>query len=210
MSSESSPNSFEQFYYCYSPCYIDKPHLEEGDKIIMPLSALDKLAMLDINYPMSFEVSRYSSQRVSHCGVLEFVAEEGIIYMPQWMMQNMGIQDADLVCIKIANLPKCTFIKLQPHTKDFLELTNTKAVLEKTLRSFTCLTLGDTIKLLHNNKEHFFDIIECNPASAVCINETDCEVDFVTPLDYKEPENPQPVFTSSKAPIRGPKGRQWS
>lgn len=75
--------------------------------------------------------------------------------------------------------------------------------LEKTLRSFTCLTLGDTIKLLHNNKEHFFDIIECNPASAVCINETDCEVDFVTPLDYKEPENPQPVFTSSKAPIRG-------
>ncbi|KAM0945459.1 putative ubiquitin fusion degradation protein Ufd1 [Dioscorea sansibarensis] len=201
--SESNPPSFEQFYYCYSPCFIDKSQLEEGDKIIMPLSALNTLAMLDIDYPMSFEVNTYSSERVSHCGVLEFVAEEGIIYMPQWMMQNMGIQDADLVCIKIASLPKCTYVKLQPHTKDFLELTSTKAALEKTLRGFTCLTLGDTIKLLHNNKEYSFDIIECNPASAVCINETDCEIDFSTPLDYKEPEKPQPVFPSSEAPIRG-------
>ena len=34
---------------------------------------------------MLFEISNVKEQRVSHCGVLEFVAEEGIVYMPYWV-----------------------------------------------------------------------------------------------------------------------------
>lgn len=34
---------------------------------------------------MLFEVRNTAAERTSHCGVLEFIAEEGMIYMPYWV-----------------------------------------------------------------------------------------------------------------------------
>ncbi|WOK92915.1 hypothetical protein Cni_G01607 [Canna indica] len=192
-------NSFEQTYRCYPASFIDKPQLEIGDKIIMPPSALDRLASLHIDYPMLFELHNAATERVSHCGVLEFIAEEGMIYMPYWMMQNLLLQEGDVVRVKNTTLPKGTYVKLQPHTKDFLDISNPKAILETTLRNFSCLTTGDSIMVAYNNKKYYIDIVETKPSSAISIIETDCEVDFAPPLDYKEPERPQPL-TTSKAP----------
>lgn len=42
-------------------------------------------ASLHIEYPMLFELRNESTERVSHCGVLEFIAEEGMVYMPYWV-----------------------------------------------------------------------------------------------------------------------------
>lgn len=55
-------------------------------------------ASLHIDYPMLFELRNDSAERVSHCGVLEFIAEEGMIYMPYWV----GI--VHLCCIGLINL----------------------------------------------------------------------------------------------------------
>ncbi|KAG1354647.1 ubiquitin fusion degradation protein 1 [Cocos nucifera] len=171
--------------------------------VIMPPSALDRLASLHIDYPMLFELRNAATERVSHCGVLEFIAEEGMIYMPYWMMQNLLLQEGDIVRVKNATLPKGTYVKLQPHTKDFLDISNPKAILETTLRSFSCLTTGDSIMVAYNNKKYYIDIVETKPASAISIIETDCEVDFAPPLDYKEPEQPQqPSIPASKAPVQ--------
>lgn len=62
--------------------------------------------------------------------------------------------------------------------------------LETTLRNFSCLTTGDSIMVAYNNKQYYIDIIETKPAPAISIIETDCEVDFAPPLDYKEPVRP--------------------
>ncbi|KAB1206412.1 hypothetical protein CJ030_MR7G027612 [Morella rubra] len=167
----------------------------------MPPSALDRLASLQIEYPMLFELTNPAAERVTHCGVLEFVADEGLIYLPYWMMENMLLQEGDIVQVKNASLAKGTYVKLQPHTKDFLDISNPKATtftsmfigrLETSLRSYSCLTTGDTIMVAYNNKKYYIDIIETKPSYAVSIIETDCEVDFVPPLDYKEPEKPAP------------------
>ncbi|XP_020083699.1 ubiquitin fusion degradation protein 1 homolog isoform X2 [Ananas comosus] len=190
-------DSFKQIYCCRSASSVKKPHLEFGDKVIMPISALNRLASLDIDYPMLFEIHNDAADRVSHCGVLEFVAEEGMIYMPNWMMQNMLLQDGDIVHVQNTSLPKGTFVKLQPHTKDFLDISNPRAILERTLRNFSCLTTGDGIMVTYNNKSYYINILETKPASAVAIIETDCEVDFAPPLDYKEPEKPQQVSTTT-------------
>ncbi|XP_042499679.1 ubiquitin fusion degradation protein 1 homolog [Macadamia integrifolia] len=192
--------SFEQTYHCYPASFIDKPQLESGDKIIMPPSALDRLASLHIDYPMLFELRNAAAERVSHCGVLEFIAEEGMIYMPYWMMENMLLQEGDTVRVKNVTLPKGTYVKLQPHTKDFLDISNPKAILETTLRNFSCLTTGDSIMVAYNNKKYYIDIIESKPSNAISIIETDCEVDFAPPLDYKEPERLAPSVPTSKAP----------
>ncbi|KAK1407540.1 hypothetical protein QVD17_39158 [Tagetes erecta] len=192
--------SFEQTYRCYPASFIDKPQLENGDKIIMPPSALDRLASLQIDYPMLFELRNSATERVSHCGVLEFIAEEGMVYMPYWMMENLVLQEGDIIRVKNVTLPKGSYVKLQPHTKDFLDISNPKAILETTLRNFSCLTTGDSIMVAYNNKKYYIDIIETKPSHAISIIETDCEVDFAPPLDYKEPERP---VTSSKAPELG-------
>lgn len=38
---------------------------------------------------MLFEVHNPTTSRTSHCGVLEFVAEEGMIYMPYWVFISL-------------------------------------------------------------------------------------------------------------------------
>ncbi|KAL0897384.1 hypothetical protein Bca101_081345 [Brassica carinata] len=191
-------SSFEQCYRCYPVTFIEKAHLDKGDKIIMPPSALNRLASLHIEYPMLFQLSNESVGKITHCGVLEFTADEGLVYFPYWMMQNMSLEEGDIVRIKNMSLVKGTYIKLQPHTQDFLDITNPKAILETTLRSYSCLTTGDTIMVPYNNKQYFINVVEAKPSSAVSIIETDCEVDFAPPLDYKEPEKPQKLTPTKK------------
>lgn len=51
----------------------------------------------------------------------------------------------------------------------------------------------------YNKKKYYIDIIEAKPSNAISIFETDCEVDFAPPLDYKEPEKPAASVPSNKA-----------
>ncbi|KAK4401483.1 Ubiquitin fusion degradation protein 1 [Sesamum angolense] len=248
--------------------FIDKAQIENGDKVIMPPSALDRLASLHIDYPMLFELQNAAAERISHCGVLEFIAEEGMIYMPYWMMENLLLQEGDFIRVKNVTLPKGTYVKLQPHTKDFLDISKSYLLnlraevtyllvqkdwmpsncvfckysvvldsekllvsiqinfgknpvsgkkiwmislcrfttlnliacssLETTLRNFSCLTTGDSIMVAYNNKKYYIDIVETKPSNAISIIETDCEVDFAPPLDYKEPEKPALLFQQAK------------
>ena len=41
---------------------------------------------------MLFRVENRRGQRVSHCGVLEFIAQEGMCYMPQWVRSSLGTE----------------------------------------------------------------------------------------------------------------------
>lgn len=75
--------------------------------------------------------------------------------------------------------------------------------LETTLRNFSCLTTGDSIMVAYNNKKYYIDIVETKPSHAISIIETDCEVDFAPPLDYKEPEKPVVPVPLNKAPAQG-------
>lgn len=51
----------------------------------MPPSALEKLTRLHITYPMLFELINGQADKLTHAGVLEFVAEEGKVYLPNWV-----------------------------------------------------------------------------------------------------------------------------
>ena len=66
-----------------------------------------------------------------HCGVLEFIAQEGMVYLPYWMMENMGLNEGDIMHLRSATLPKGKYVKLQPQTTDFIKISNPKAVLEQ-------------------------------------------------------------------------------
>ncbi len=42
-------------------------------------------ASLHIEYPMLFKVENRRNSRTTHCGVLEFIADEGMVFMPYWV-----------------------------------------------------------------------------------------------------------------------------
>lgn len=181
------PQSFEQQYNCFSVAFIDRPHLEEGDKILLPQSAFDVLARMNVDFPMLFELSNPAMGRRTHCGVLEFTAEEGKCFIPFWMMQNLMLAEGSIINVKNVSLLKATYVKFRPQRSDFLDISNPRAVLEKKLRSFSCVTVGDHLCINYLDKNYYLEITEVKPGDAASIIETDCNVDFDAPADYKEP-----------------------
>ncbi|CAG8464054.1 3626_t:CDS:2 [Paraglomus occultum] len=147
---------------------------------------------------MLFELNNTNTQRHSHAGVLEFIAEEGRAYLPHWMMQTLLLEPGDLLEIKNADLQLGSYVKIQPQTPDFLDISDPKAVLENALRNFSTLTKGDVIQISYNEKIYEIMVLEVRskpdlyqehpPSDGVSIVETDLEVDFAPPLGYVEPK----------------------
>lgn len=73
-------------------------------------------------------------------------------------MQNLLLTEGQAVKFRNVSLPKGTYVKLQPVTSDFLDISNPKAVLERTLRAYSCLTVGDCFVLNYNNKEYEIEV----------------------------------------------------
>lgn len=176
---------FSEQYHCFSGAFADKAHLEEGDKILLPTSAFEQLARLQIEYPMLFELK--NGEKRTHCGVLEFTAPEGHCYLPFWMMQNLMLEEGGLLTVKNVSLPKATFVKFQPQHVDFLQISNPRAVLERQLRHFSCVTVGDQICIPYNDRRYYLEVREVKPQEAACIIECDCNVDFDAPVGYVDP-----------------------
>lgn len=100
--------------------------IRHGGKIIMPPSALEKLARLNITYPMLFKLSNTKRETETHCGVLEFIAEEGRIYIPHWVsiLRTYTQCLCSQTVIKITEMlpPLCTHMYATPSIQDTLLL----------------------------------------------------------------------------------------
>eukprot|EP00916_Digyalum_oweni_P003646 GHVL01006516.1.p1 GENE.GHVL01006516.1~~GHVL01006516.1.p1 ORF type:complete len:240 (+),score=58.19 GHVL01006516.1:344-1063(+) len=136
---------------------------------------------------MLFQIKNKDLNRMSHCGVVEFTAEEGTAYVPYWLMQHLLVEEGQLIQISNETLPKGKYVKLQPVTSDFLDISDHRAVLERSLRNFATLTEGDNIAISYNDKTYEIEILETKPGKAVSIIETDVQVEFAPPKDYVEP-----------------------
>lgn len=184
--------NFIRSFECYPPAYWGSASsgqseaLERGDKIVLPASCLDELSRMNIQFPMMFQVTNPKVSRISHCSVLEFTAPEGNVYMPMWMMENLCLEPGNLVTLRNVEMPKGTYVKLRPHATKFIELPNPKVVLEKALRTFSCLTQNDTITISPPGLGKFkLDVVEVRPGNRISIIETDVVLDFEEPKDYE-------------------------
>lgn len=200
--------AFTRQFRGFPVSFIDRADLERGDKIVLPPSALDTLARLNIAYPMVFQIESRAGMK-THCGVQEFIAEEGHANIPYWLMQNLGATEGEMLTIRNATLQKGTYVKFQPQTSDFLHIANPKAVLEATLRNFTCLTQGDSIAIAYNDKTYYINVLEVAPGEAISIVETDVNVDFAPAADAKEEEERQKAAAAAAAANAPPKASNW-
>lgn len=196
------PKRFDEYYRCYPTIMLpgpERPHLNFGGKVIMPPSALEKLTRLHITYPMLFELINGQVSKSTHAGVLEFVAEEGKIHLPFWMMQTLLIETGDLIQVRSTDLEPARLVKLQPQSVSFLDISDPKAVLEKAFRDFSTLTQNDIFSFEYNDTVYDIAVLEVKPQSenmGVSMLETDVEVDFAAPVGYVDPRTKQDNSTN--------------
>jgi ubiquitin fusion degradation protein 1 len=96
------------------------------------------------------------------------------------------LDEGSIILVRNVSLPKASFLKVRAQSVDFLQIKHPRALLEVALRDYTCVTVGDTVKLLHNGKPYFLDVQEVKPNGAASIVETDVEIDFDEPLGYQD------------------------
>ena len=186
---------FKGDFECYSMAMyqLESNQYESGGKIVLPSSVLERLTRMNIEYPMLFKLTHCDSERYTHCGVIEFSAQEGKVYIPHWLMNMLQMREGNRVSLEYVSLVPCTYVKFQPITMEFLEFTNPKSILETTLRSFACLTLGDIITIHYIGNEFQLRILELKPKNEVTIIECDMEVDFAPPEGYVSPKRVIPM-----------------
>jgi len=195
-------SAFQQTYRCFPVTMLHNGNdIDKTGKIVLPPTALDKIFQLNIQtYPLLFQLSNHVQQKKKvHCGVLEFTGEEGHVYAPQWMIDNLGISFGDFVKVRTVDLIDGKFVKFQPQSKDFLDISNPKAVLESVLRNYSALGVGESIRIHHSGKDYFLNVTQVKPFNvfnAIAILDIDLTIDFEPPLDYVEPSKPQPVSIS--------------
>ncbi|UJR31207.1 hypothetical protein I4U23_018711 [Adineta vaga] len=183
---------FRADYQCYSVAFLPdhdrgRLNVENGGKILLPQAALEQL--VEQGGIMLFKLKNKKLDRIIHCGVLEFLPNDNTTcYIPNWMMHHLLLQEGDEVSVESVTLPTAKFVRFQPQSKDFLDISNPKAVLETALRNFNCLTKGDIIAINYLNRNYELCVLELKPADAVSIIECDMEVDFAPPVGYVEPK----------------------
>ena len=183
---------------CFSyACSTQNPDMIEklrcSNKILLPESMLFELTKDNhdsLEQKLYFKVANKETQYGEVCGVHEFSAPPGVVYLPYHIMESCALQEGNTVKVELVSPPKGNFMKIRLHnSKEFSKLTNPKVVLEKIIsRDYPVVTQGQTIALNYTdlNKVFMIDIVETRPSEIIEIINTDINVDFDKALDYVE------------------------
>ena len=198
---------FIEVYKAFPAKMVYRDDIELSNSIILPPSALGKLSIMknfnDSKNPILFRILNIELNISTHCGVAEFTAEEGTCYLPTNMFDKLCLMEGQQVNLRNTELLKPgTFIKLQPHKTEFINNPNPKTILEYNLRNYFCVTEGDTISVKFGKKIYKIDVIQCKPDKAIRTLNTDIEVDFCPPKDYKEPPKVDSYDNNTRSSIK--------
>lgn len=184
------PTTYMISLKAYPALFLGREDLESGNKILLPPSILHNLSQYKLPQPMMFVLQNTILGNSSNVGVLEFTADNGMCILPNWLFEQLSLDyGAEVNLMLQTSAPKGKFVKLQPHKTEFIELPDPRAILERNLSNYICLTKGDTIQVKVLNKTYLFDVLEVKPQNStncICLIEADIEVDFAPPLDYVE------------------------
>lgn len=89
---------------------------------------------------------------------LDFRSPENYIFMPQWLMNSLGLKTNDLVDVSFVRIKLASLVVLQPMTLDWDELLENhgdpKTLLEHEINKYSSLTTGSTIAIEIGGKEY--------------------------------------------------------
>ena len=131
----------------------DHTHISSGDKIILSSEVLVACEQQQLSYPVvssiiivytsqfsviafsltlplppshqAFKLTHPSTGQSVFCGVLQFTAPTSdSAYLPHWMMDYLQANDGDIVTFSHVDLPKGTFVRLQPVSSAWLVISH--------------------------------------------------------------------------------------
>ena len=196
--------SYKSKLICFSyNCSSQSDHVvsqvKYSNKILLPEETLRSLMKKKYNPPFFFKIENIDMKYGQVCGVQEFSAPPGVVHLPYHIMESIGISEGQHVEIKLASPVKGTYIKIQPHTTSFINLSNPKALLEKVLsEKYPVVTEGHTIAIEYLKKVFYVDIVKTEPAPVIDILNVNLNVDFDKPFDYQEPNTSQIIEHNMK------------
>ncbi|RVD92709.1 ubiquitin fusion degradation 1 [Tubulinosema ratisbonensis] len=184
----NSNRSNEWFWSLVPLQYNNEDKRNYTGKIILPMSVLEDLVIQNIQPPYIFEITNKDIGISTYCGVLEFTGEESLVLVPNWLHDQLNLENTTEVIVKYRRVVNGSFARLLPHSVDFLELEAPKFELEKCLREYQVLSPNDEILLYFDEKGPLrFTVKEVHPpAKAVYIVDVDLKVDFLPPIGYEE------------------------
>lgn len=177
----------------------NNPEWNYGGKVCLPPQCLERIVRTGTNIPrlMVFNVQTATKNRCVKCGVIDFTAANGEIWMPEWMLKSLDFPGEVIVTLMAGEeVPKATSLLFQLLDHDLLKL-GAKVILERHLRSFPILSQGEVIPIEFNGKIYPLKIAKAEPYGGHVITvDTDIAVDFVCPQEEpKEEDNWEPPFS---------------
>ena len=158
---------------------------EATDKIILPQSILNDVLgeynNRDLPYPLTFLLRTHNQS--THVGVREFSAQEGTIILSTNVTENLAVKAGMAISVQLVELRKGEVAAFKPLAAGYDLQSDWKTALEGAFRSaYTTLTVGGTVRLRNGMR---FLVDKLLPEDAVCIVDTDLEVDIV-PLSEEQ------------------------
>lgn len=171
---------------------VRETRINEGGRVLLPQSVLTDLSRVHVAYPLQFKILSINRKYV-FASVLEFTSTEGTVVLPDWMYDHLQLKPRTTVRLTSCTLPEGSLIKLQPHKKDFVSLTDPRLVLEQHLSSYPVLFAGSTIVIRYAGREFLLDVTEIldkqnKPVEAIVTIRAqaatvELKVEFQRPLD---------------------------
>ena len=132
-------NLFIEVYRAFPTAVMGRGDIDATNNIILPSSALGKLSIMkdfgNNKSPVLFLILNIQLGIYTHCGIIEFTAEEGTCYIPYNMFDRLSLEEGQQVNIRAIKLDPGTFIKLRPLKTEFINNQNPKTILEYNLRN---------------------------------------------------------------------------
>jgi Ubiquitin fusion degradation protein UFD1 len=155
--------------------------------------------------PITFEIRNVKARNLIYGGVKEFSAEDGLVHMPRWMQRSLNLETGDTVALRLKELPKGQWARLRPISADYKEIVDYRAALESYLRAnYNTLTAGEILNIKYGSNRYEFLVDDLKPEKAVCVTDTDIEIDIEpleqgTTLAHEQNAQTTSILASSQA-----------
>jgi hypothetical protein len=158
------------------------------------------------------EIVNGVDQRTVGCIYGVHHGDEDVLYVPQWMYDELLMDDAHITLRPISPSP-CTGLMIQPHTSDHVHAEDPQELLREAFEQYSCLTPDTTIPLWleSQQKQVQVTIMEVRPHTGEtrCIRNCEIELELMRPLDMPLPALaptaalPEPASASAPASFAG-------
>jgi len=155
-----------------------KCELLKSKRVILPSKLMKGIE--DERY-FTYKITSMNRYKMTYITMAyEFSAPNGIIYIPETLMDDLCLSQGSFIRIKHIKVSPGTFVKLRPHHSDFAKLVDPKGFLERgIIKYYPIINSGETIRI----GKYKFDVISTLPQENILTVETDLSVDFLEARD---------------------------